>query len=150
MKSGLTALAVALLLIACSREGPATGPSVSDAWVRAAPPGAGMTAGYLTVHNPSGQEIQVTAVKSADFGSVELHATVTEGGVATMRREEAVSVPPHGTVVFEPGGRHLMMFDPVRPLTEGDTVNLTVTLSDGTQLAAEATVARDAPPHLEH
>jgi len=109
-----------------------------------------MTAGYLTVHNPSSQEVQVTDVESADFGSVELHATVTEDGVAKMRREEAVPVPPHGTVDFEPGGRHLMMFDPVRPLTEGDTVNLTVTLSDGTQLAAEATVARGAPPHHEH
>jgi copper(I)-binding protein len=150
MRSGIAAVAAALVLTACTQEAPAGGPTVSDAWVRAVPPGAGMTAGYLTVHNPTDQEIQVITVESDDFGSVELHATVTEDGVARMRREEAVAVPPGGSVAFEPGGRHLMMFEPARPLAEGDVVDLTVILSDGTRLVTQAPVARDAPVDHEH
>lgn len=150
MRSGLTAIAAALLLIACTQEGPGGGPTVSDAWVRAAPPGAGMTAGYLTVHNPTDQEIQVIAVESDDFGAVELHTTVTEDGVAKMRREESVSVTPGGALSFEPGGRHLMLFNPVRALAEGDTVDLIIVLSDGTRLVTQAPVARGAPVPHEH
>jgi len=150
MRAGPTAIAAALLLIACSPESPPASPSVSDAWVREAPPGAGMTAGYLTVHNPTDRAIDIVGVQSGDFGSIELHSTVTEDGVAKMRREDVVTVPPGGTVVFEPGGRHLMLFDPVRPLAEGDTVVLTVVLSDGTEIPTQSPVARGAPAPHEH
>lgn len=141
-------LATVALIAACSAEAPPPDPTVSDAWIREAPPGAGMTAGYLTVHNPRGEEIRITGVDSGDFGAVELHATVSEQGVARMRREESVAVPPGGTVVFEPGGRHLMMFDPARPLADGDTVVLTVRLADGTLINADAAVVRGS--HVHH
>jgi hypothetical protein len=109
-----------------------------------------MTAGYMTVHNPGKDEIQVVGVQSEDFGSIELHTTVTEDGVAKMRMEGAVAVPAGGMVSFEPGGRHLMLFDPARPLTDGDTVTLTVLLSDGSQIRAESAVLRGEHTSHEH
>ncbi len=141
---------VTALLSACSPGAPPASPSVSDSWIREAPPGAGMTAGYMTVVNPTDREIEIVGVRSEDFGSIELHITTTEDGVAKMRAQDSVTVPPGGMVVFEPGGRHLMMFDPVRPLGEGDTVMMTVVLADGSEITAESKIARGAHTHHEH
>ncbi len=149
MRLGLAAI-TAVFLTACSPDTPPAAPSVSDSWIREAPPGATMTAGYMTMHNPTDRQIEIVGVKSEDFGSIELHATITEDGVAKMRREEIVAVPPGETVTFEPGGRHLMMFDPVRPLAEGDVVTLTIILSGGSEIRADSPVARDAHAGHEH
>lgn len=140
----------ASLVLACSPGPEAESPSVSDAWIREAPPGAGMTAGYLTLSNPTEQPVELTAVRSEDFDSIEFHVTVNEDGMSRMRREERVAVPARGSVEFAPGGRHLMLFGPRRSLAEGDAVELIFTLSDGRELREQAPVRRGGPEHAHH
>lgn len=149
MRTG-TAIIAILFMSACGPQAPPPAPSVTDAWIRETPPGSAMTAGYLTLNNPAGRAIDIVGVESDDFGSIELHTTVTEDGVAKMRREESVTVPPESKVVFEPGGRHLMMFDPARPLPAGETVSLTIILSDGSRVHGEAAVTRDGSGRHQH
>ena len=89
----------------------------------------------------------LTAVQSPAFDSIELHTTIMEEGVAKMREEKAVQVPPKGSVAFEPGGRHLMMFGARGPLNVGDTVTLFLEIRAGRDAAAqtievEATIRR--------
>jgi copper(I)-binding protein len=143
-------LTAALLAVACSPSPGPRPPSIEGAWIREAPPGASMTAGYMTVENPGGKDIELIEVRSDDFESIELHVTVTEDGVARMRREDSVVVSAGGSVEFAPGGRHLMLFGQARPLTEGDSVQLVIGLSDGTELRGTAAVVRGGHDHHDH
>lgn len=142
-----TALALALWLGGAGCGQPAA-PEVEDAWVRAGPPGASMLAGYMAVINPGGTPVVIEAVSSESFGRVELHRTVLEDGMARMRPEDSVTVPAGGRVDFEPNGRHLMLIDPVRPLSAGDAVTLRLRFADGRILEtrAEVRTGAGAPP----
>lgn len=151
---GLWALAVILAGCAPS-ESP--GPEASGAWIRAAPPNAGMTAGYLKISNPGDRPLTLTGVRSTAFERIELHATIMEGGVAKMRMEQAVIIPPGETVSLEPGGRHLMMFGAKRPMAEGDAVLLTLVFAgddaspgQSLELAVEAPVRKGGAGHEHH
>lgn len=59
----------------------------------------------------------------AAFRRVQVHQSyTTKDGNARMRAVPQVTVPAHGVVRFAPGGYHLMLMDPVRPLRAGETV----------------------------
>jgi periplasmic copper chaperone A len=46
-------------------------------------------------------------------------------------REGTLPIAPGASAMLEPGGWHLMLFDPARPLKAGDTVALTLTCGSG-------------------
>jgi copper(I)-binding protein len=137
------AVLLLLLVAACSADAPQP-PSVTDAWIRAAPPTARMHAGYLTIVNPSATALRVVGARSPDFDSIEIHQTIVDDGVARMRALPEVDVPARGRAVFEPGGRHLMLFGARRELARGDAVQLILELADAAPLTITATVG-DGP-----
>ena len=101
---------VVLALAACSAGGP---PLVaSDIDLRAPLPGTRMGAGYLTLTNNTADPITITKVTSPQYDAVQMHESVVENGIAKMRPLDSVTVPPHGSVRFEPGARHLMLMRP--------------------------------------
>jgi len=87
----------------------------------------------------------VVDVESLDFGMPMIHRTVEEGGVSRMRPAGRLEVPPGGELRFEPGGLHLMLMRPLRPLAEGDVARIRLVLADGRRLFAEYPVRREAP-----
>ena len=118
-----------------------SGPAITDAWVRQVPPTARMTAGYFRIHNPGPAPLVITGVESPLFGLIELHGTFTEDGVARMRQQETVTVPPGESVSFEPGGLHLMLMQPVNGIPSSGTLELTLQFDDGTELEFDAPVS---------
>jgi len=137
----LLALALAALAGCAQQDRP---PHVTAPWVREAPPGMAMSAGYLVLHNPSSRALLLTGASSPDFGEVEFHNTVTENNVSRMRQERQVPVPAGGKVEFVPGGRHLMLMQPSRTLKVGDEVSIRFVFGDGSELHFTATVQRQA------
>lgn len=139
---------------ACGETPEDMAPLLKDAWIRAAPPGSAVTAGYMVVANPAGSEIVIVGIECEDFDRAELHRTEIVDGRARMRPEPAVAVPPGAEAVFEPGGRHLMLHDPARPLVAGDVVQCTIALQDGARIGLTAEVrtggAQDDHRHHEH
>ena len=129
-----------LLLLAAGCSGEVT---VDNAWVRAAPPGAGMTAGYLSVHNSTGQTVTLVSAASDSHGDAMLHESFVENGTSKMRHLDEVSVAANSKASFEPGGRHLMLMAPTRDLEEGDVVALTLHFADGSTITVDADVRRD-------
>ena len=112
MKRLAVTLAAAALVAGCGgNDGPPI--VVTDVVVTA--PGAGMpmAAGYLQIDNRSGSDIRITRVSSPEYGKVEMHETVVEDGIARMRAIPALEIADGETVVFERGGKHLMLMQPV-------------------------------------
>jgi copper(I)-binding protein len=120
--------------------------SVTNAWVREAPPGMQMLAGYMTIHNAGAKERKLVAAQSPDFGNIELHRSMVENGMAKMIPQKFMPVPAHGMLHIAPGGYHLMLMKPKRQLKAGDKVPFTLRFADGETLKITATVKRAEGP----
>ncbi|RMH43858.1 MAG: copper chaperone PCu(A)C [Gammaproteobacteria bacterium] len=92
-------------------------------WLRLMPPGAGMTAGYVELFNPSQHPIVVTEVKCPELGQCMIHETVRDQkGTMTMRHVSELTIPAEGSVRLVPGAKHLMVMGLTKPLSDGTEV----------------------------
>lgn len=108
-----------LALGACAAE---EAPLVaSDVMIKAPMPGMNMSVGYLRLRNNTATPITLTNVTSPQFESVEMHETRIEDDVSRMVALGQLTIPARSTVIFEPGGKHLML---MRPVDESPTVTL--------------------------
>ena len=69
-------------------------------------------AGYFTLHNDSDKAVTLTGASSSACGLVMLHQWKEENGVEKMLPVKSITVQPHGTLTFAPGGYHLMCMKP--------------------------------------
>lgn len=132
------AAVVCVVLAACAAQSQPGTLHVTDAWIRAAPPGIMVLGGYMTVENPGLENVKITAASSPQFGMIELHRTVIENDVARMRKQPYFMVPAGEKLVLAPNGRHLMMMMPNVPLQVGDDVTVVLTLDNGAILEVNA------------
>lgn len=125
--------------MACSQP---SGPplTISDAVVLEPLPGSGMAAGYLTMENHSDLPITIVKVTSAAFASIEMHETVVENDVARMVSLGPVVIEQKSSIVFEPGGKHLMMSGAVRQLLPGAPITIDFHASDNGLVSVSTTV----------
>ena len=142
-----------LSLIIGTAPAVAAPPTVSDAWIRATPPGAVTAAAYLTITSGGGADRLVDAATPA-ARAVELHTNVVEGGVQRMVRLSELTLPAGETVRLEPGGLHLMLIDLAKPLAPGTNVVLSLRFAEAGTVEIEAPVvdarAGPAPTHAGH
>lgn len=114
MKTVATALVAALLLPACTDDAvPLTANGVR---ITKPLPGSQASAGYFELVNTTAEPIRLVRVSSPQFGKVEMHETIDDNGIARMVGLDHVTIAPHSSVVFEPGGKHLMLMQPVAEL----------------------------------
>ena len=108
-------LLVLLAVLAAAGCGAPDGPPVVAAGLEVTAPGAGMpmAAGYLEISNRSGAPIRIDRVSSPHYGSVEMHETIVEDGIARMREIPVLEIADGDTAVLERGGKHLMLMQPV-------------------------------------
>ncbi len=81
-------------------------------------------AGYLRLHNRTGEALVCDGVAGADFGAGEIHRTVVEDGRSRMLRAQTIEVPPGGRIELAPGSLHLMLFRPQREMPSGTRTTL--------------------------
>nr|WP_246386882.1 copper chaperone PCu(A)C [Litorivivens lipolytica] len=104
--------------------GPLVALEFNEGFVRGLPPTQTTTAAFFTVTNPSDEVWSLTRVHSPAAGSVEIHEHINRGGTMQMRQLMALDIPAGESVVFAPGGLHLMLIGLTKPLREGDEVSL--------------------------
>ncbi len=117
---------------------------IEHPWVREAPPNAPMMAGYLTLVNSTDRPVVLVGASSPQFERVEFHRSRVEGGMARMTRERELVVAPGKKLQLAPGGRHLMLIKPKRPLRAGDQVELTLRDAEGRRWQVTLPVRRQA------
>lgn len=142
-------LSVFAVFAAIAAEG---GIRVESAWARATPAVAPVAAGYLVVVNDGAAPDRLLRIDSAIAQRVEMHQTTREDGVLRMRRIEGGAViPAHGRLEFAPGGNHLMLIGPVRPLVAGETFEATLVFAHAGSRKVRFEVRGmdgDAPMHM--
>lgn len=96
----------------------------SDVIAVAPLPGREVSAAYLNLHNNTGKRLTVHRVSSPDFTRVEMHESAIVDDVARMRKLESVTLEAGGSARFAPGGRHLMLIEPLLEMVPGKSVTL--------------------------
>jgi len=99
--------------------------SIIGPWARATVRGASAAAGYLTIANTSKQADRLTGASSDVSVKVEIHETHMTGDVMRMREmPNGVEIAAGKSVVFKPGGYHLMLIGLSKQLLPGATIHL--------------------------
>jgi copper(I)-binding protein len=121
---------LAVLLPVAAQAGNVT---VSKPWMRFLLPSI-PAAGYMVLQNNGDAPAVLTGASSPACSSLMLHQSQDDSGMAMMMMVQNIPIPAHGSVTFAPGGYHLMCMDP--KMKVGDKVPVTLTLQDGTSIAA--------------
>jgi copper(I)-binding protein len=135
-------LAAGILLAACSPPAIEQTLKFEDAWVRATPPGAMMTAGFGRLVNQTDHLLEITVFTSPSYGDVSLHQTVIENGVSRMREVPGLSIPPGGEIELAPGGYHLMLMMPTQPSGPPGFIELQIETAGGRRFSFDLPVER--------
>lgn len=109
-------------------------PIVIDPVVNATPPGAKVSAGYLSLTNESDKTITITGAYSPDIAKVEIHLSSVVDDVAKMEKQDNISIAAGATVKFEHGGYHIMLMGLTEPLVENTSIDVILTTSSGDML----------------
>lgn len=105
--------------------------SVSNPFAREVPPGAPASASFMTLNNNSSKMINITSAESKVAKIVELHTHTNDNGVMRMRQIPAIKIPANGTTELKPGGLHIMLIGPHKPLKQGQQVEVKLNFEDG-------------------
>jgi copper(I)-binding protein len=130
----ILAWAVLALCIAPVAAWAAGALTVSNPWIRTV---AGPTpaAAYFTLSNASDKPAVLVGAASPACGALMMHQSRSVNGVESMAMVAQRLVPPHGKVVFSPGGYHLMCMSPSKAVRAGASIPVTLRFADGRRLA---------------
>ena len=107
---------------------------VDRAWSRPAAAGAN-GAGYMSITNHGNTADTLKSVETAVAKKVEIHKTSMTNGVMSMKRQDAgLPIGPGETVIFAPGGNHLMLIGMAKASKAGDLLPATLVFTSGARI----------------
>lgn len=104
-------------------------PKLENTWIRLMPPNATMTAAYAQI--TSDKTDRLLSVKTDIAAKAEIHETTMENGMMSMRPIESVELVATEMVELKPQGKHIMLIDLTRALTEGEEVPVVLEFAEG-------------------
>jgi periplasmic copper chaperone A len=110
---------------------------VTDAYVRFNPVPTNPSAAYFTVHGGP-QDVSLLSVSTEVAIRSEMHETMGEGSMASMKPVMNIDVPAGSVVKFEPGGKHVMMWNINPGIKPPKRITLTFAFSNGERIQADA------------
>lgn len=114
-------------------------PTVTDAWSPQPPPGARTAAVYLTLTGGESDD-RIIAARTDAARVAELHTHLHSDGMMRMQKLDAIDVPAHQDVVFEPRGLHIMLIDLTVSPEAGQRLTVTLTLERAGDITFDADV----------
>lgn len=96
-----------------------------------------MADGEMSEDEMSENEMADGELEDGEHGGMEM--------AMTMQEVSSIDIPAGGTVTFEPGGYHVMLLDLPDPLETGEEFDVTLVMSDDTELIVPVVVREDAP-----
>ncbi len=132
---------------------------VSDAWARPAAQGNN-GAVYFFIENGTASDLSILSASSRAAGAVEIHESsmmsadeldgMIEGGAYSEDTEsqgvmqmiplDALDLPSGQSLLFEPGGLHVMLIDLAQELRPGDKLLLTLSFDNADDYEIEVLV----------
>jgi copper(I)-binding protein len=79
-----------------------------------------MMTGYMVLQNNTSRSQVLVAASSSGFETVMIHRTIVKDGMAGMVHASQIELAPNASLIFAPGGYHLMLMNPKRTLRAGE------------------------------
>ncbi|WP_444492213.1 copper chaperone PCu(A)C [Vibrio sp. YIC-376] len=99
---------------------------IDHPWSREAPPNATVIAGFFQLKNLSTRDDFLISVTTPIAERVEIHKHEMSDGIMKMKKIDNVRVSTMKSVMFEPGGYHLMIFNPEQSFKQGERFPMTL------------------------
>ena len=125
-----------------------------DAWVRSLPPGTAVTAAYGSLMNHGSDTVTIVNLTSMTGAEAQMHEVIADSDQRKMVRLNSVDIAPGESLIFEPGGRHIMLLGITDAPEEGGDLALCAVSARATEACTRAPVTRQSPgetePHGHH
>lgn len=135
-------LLFAFVLLSLHFVATAAGLQFSNSTVRQPLPGKTLSAGYFSVQNNTEKTVQLVSATSPWFERVELHQHSMHNGMMRMEKVASLEVSAGQQLHLQPGGLHLMLFQPKYELTLGAQVPVEITSAEGERWQIFAVVTK--------
>ncbi|MEO1750650.1 copper chaperone PCu(A)C [Thiofaba sp. EF100] len=97
---------------------------VVEPWIPEAPPNAQALGAFMVLENDEDREVKVVSAWAPGFDTIELHKSVEENGMHKMIKQDALVIPPMGSLELRPGSYHVMLIGVHKPPKAGDVIPL--------------------------
>ena len=142
LKSMFAMLAAPVALSACADPAPLY---VDQAWISASASPDQPSAGYFVVHGGP-EAVTLRAIQSEVIQRIEMHDSVMENGMMTMKPIDSVDVPAKSELAFAPGGKHLMLFGLNPGAVQMGKASMTFFFSNGDRIIVDAKIQKQGQP----
>ena len=136
-----------LLLISSVAQGELR---ITEASVRLLPPSLPNTSAYFKVENTGNKDCILVGASSPIAELAELHNHIMLGDMMRMEKQDTITIGAGQTVVFAPGGLHMMIFSLKSPLQNGQNVRLSLHTKDGAKHSFSAKVGEPTQSTHHH
>lgn len=123
---------------------------ITDGYVRGLPPGQPNTAAFMRLVNRGEQALTINHAESAVAELAEFHGHQQKDDMLRMQRLDGITIAAGAEFVLQPGERHLMLMNLLRPLREGDQVAITLRTTQGETVTALLPVRSVLNEHRHH
>ncbi len=113
--------------------------TVKDSWMRPAAESLN-TAFYCTVVNNGDQPDTLYKAASGVSDDVQIHETYSRGDMMGMRPVKNLVVAPHDSLMFKPGGYHVMIMNLKRDVTAGQKAEVSLFFRSAGKITVNAEV----------
>ena len=115
---------------------------IADAYARSASPMAKSGAAFLVIRNTDDTADRLIGVASDAAAKTELHTHIAgENGVMRMVHvEEGFELPAGGMIEMKRGAEHVMLMGLTAPLSQGDTIALTLVFEKAGEMTIDVPV----------
>ncbi len=129
-----------------------SGLEIMDAQIRATPPNAPVTGGYMVIKNHGDKAQRLVSVQAVFSERAELHDMKMQDGVMKMfALENGIMIPAGLQIILKPGGRHIMFMQLNRALKEGTSHEVELFFDDCGAMVKNFSVTKTpGQNHLSH
>jgi copper(I)-binding protein len=110
--------------------------AISSGWVRLPAPGAKQTESYVTIDNPTAYDVSFQTASSDAAEMVDIRAAGQNEALTLL------TVPAYESLEMSPKGTYLLLKNLKKPLSEGESVRVTLAPPTGTPLDVDAVVRK--------
>ncbi|KHT44878.1 copper chaperone PCu(A)C [Vibrio sinaloensis] len=120
---------------------------IDHPWSREAPPNATVIAGFFQFKNLASEDDFLISASTPISDHVEIHTHEMADGVMKMKKIDSVRIGSMKTVMFEPGGYHLMIFNPKKSYQQGERFPMTLQFKHAGKVEVELAVEANGHVH---
>ena len=126
--------------VEASAEGTIPGIAITDARLVLAPVEGNPAAVYFNLAYDGEKGIAIRDAQVEGAGDADVHDVMEYEGRMQMNTANPIPLTKGTEIAFEPGGKHIMVFEPSDALAPGSTAKVTLTVAGGATHEFEAEV----------